>query len=147
VLSTSKLIDAAMSDPIPRPGAAPTAARTTVMMVDDHAATRSAVAALLNRDLPHCRLLPFDSAEQALDVCSSEPPTLVIMDIALPGMNGVEAASLIKHRHPEVTVVMLSNSDMQVYQDGAKAAGAAAFVSKRRIADELVAVLTSLLPA
>ena len=132
-----------MSDPTPRPGAAPTA---TVMMVDDHAATRSAVAALLNRDLPNCRLLAFDCAERALEVCSSEPPTLVIMDIALPGMNGVEAASLIKHRYPQVTVVMLSNSDMQVYQDGAKAAGAAAFVSKRRIADELVAVLTGLLP-
>ena len=136
-----------MPDPIPRPGAAPTAVPATVMMVDDHAATRSAVAALLNRDLPHCRLFACDSAEQALAVCSSQRPTLIIMDIALPGMNGVEATSLIKHRYPDVSVVMLSNSDMQVYRDGAKAAGAAAFVSKRRIADELVAVLTGLLAA
>lgn len=136
-----------MPDPIPSPGAVPTAVPATVMMVDDHAATRSAVAALLNRDLPHCRLLACDSAEQALTVCGSELPALIIMDIALPGMNGVEAASLIKHRYPAVSVVMLSNSDMQVYRDGAKAAGAAAFVSKRRIADELVAVLAGLLPA
>jgi len=146
-LSALELIDAYMPDPIACPGAAPAVAPATVMMVDDHVATRSAVAALLNRDLPHCRLLACDSAEQALEVCSSEPPALVIMDITLPGMNGVEATSLMKHRHPEVTIVMLSNSDMQVYQDGAKAAGAAAFVSKRRIADELVAVITGLLPA
>ena len=136
-----------MPDPIPCPGAAPTVVPATVMMVDDHAATRSAVAALLNRDLPHCRLLACGSAEQALAVCSSELPALIIMDIALPGMNGVEATSLIKHRYPDVSVVMLSNSDMQVYRDGAKAAGAAAFVSKRHIADELVAVLTGLLAA
>ncbi len=136
-----------MPDPIPRPGAAPTAGLATVMMVDDHAATRSAVAALLNRDLPHCRLLACDSAEQALAVCSSQLPTLIIMDIALPGMNGVEATSLIKHRYPDVSIVMLSNSDMQVYRDGAKVAGAAAFVSKRRIADELVAVVAGLLAA
>ena len=136
-----------MPDPIPSPGAVPAAVPATVMMVDDHAATRSAVAALLNRDLPHCRLLACDSAEQALAVCGSELPALIIMDIALPGMNGVEAASLIKHHYPAVSVVMLSNSDMQVYRDGAKAAGAAAFVSKRRIADELVAVLTGLLAA
>jgi len=128
------------------PGAAPVATAVTVLLVDDHAATRTAVASLLNRDFPTWRLLAFGTAEKALEACGSELPALVIMDITLPGMNGVEATSVIKRRYPQVDVVMMSNSDMQVYRDGARAAGAVAFVSKRRIADELRVVLAALLP-
>lgn len=117
----------------------------TILLVEDHAATRAAVATVLGTAFPDCRLLGSDSAEGALDLCASELPRLVIMDIALPKMNGVDAAREIRQRFPQTQVVMLSNHDMQIYRDSAHAAGAAAFVSKRSAATELVPVISALL--
>lgn len=115
-----------------------------VLIVEDHAATRNAVSALLAWAFPDCLLLMAPSAEGAFALCDTETPDLVIMDIALPGMNGIEATKHIKTRHPGTQVVMHSNSDMQVYQDESMLAGAVAFVSKRRTSLELVPVITRL---
>jgi len=115
-----------------------------VLIVEDHAATRNAVSALLAWAFPGCELLIAPSAEGAFLLCDSEVPDLVIMDIALPGMNGIEATRHIKMRYPGTQVVMHSNSDMQVYQDESRLAGAVAFVSKRRTSLELVPVITRL---
>lgn len=115
-----------------------------VLIVEDHAATRNAVSALLAWAFPACQLLIAPSAEGAFALCDVEAPDLVIMDIALPGMNGIEATRHIKARHPGTQVVMHSNSDMQVYQDESMLAGAGAFVSKRRTSLELVPVIIRL---
>ncbi len=115
-----------------------------VLIVEDHAATRNAVSALLAWAFPACRLLIAPSAEGAFALCDVEAPDLVIMDIALPGMNGIEATRHIKALYPGTQVVMHSNSDMQVYQDESMLAGAGAFVSKRRTSLELVPVIIRL---
>jgi DNA-binding NarL/FixJ family response regulator len=116
-----------------------------ILLVDDHRGTRSAVLALLCQAFPQHHLLGADSAESALSMVTTHPPAMVIMDIALPGMNGVDATRRIKALSPRTHVVMLSNSDMQVYQDSSLAAGASAFVSKRRSSSELVPVVSALL--
>ena len=123
----------------------------TILIVEDHPATRQAVVALfdgalLNGVLPSCRLMAVDSAEGALSLCADEVPAVVIMDISLPGMNGIEATQRIRAQFPQVQVVMHSSNDMQVYRDESAAVGACAFVSKGRNSSELIAVVSRLLP-
>ena len=77
----------------------------------------------------------------------SAAPQVVIMDIALPGMSGIEATRRIKAAFPDTQVVMHSSYDMRVYREGAAAAGASAFVRKSRVVTELVPVVAGLLPA
>lgn len=112
-----------------------------IVLVEDHIATRDAVAQLISQELPRACVLGVHSAEALLELCARELPQLVVMDISLPGMNGIEASRQLTSRFAALRVVMLSNYDMQVYRDGALAAGACAFVSKQRIHQELTAVL------
>lgn len=117
------------------------------MVVEDHPATRAALVELLQAAFPLCALVAADRAERALDLCTAAAPHVVIMDIALSGMSGIEATRRIKATWPDTRVVMHSGYDMRVYRDGAAAAGASAFVRKGKNVSELVPVVASLLAA
>ncbi|MFT3906564.1 MAG: response regulator transcription factor [Steroidobacteraceae bacterium] len=118
----------------------------SILIVEDHPATRTAVTALLRQAFPQSQVLSADCAEAAFAICELTVPALVIMDIGLPGMNGVEATRRIKQQFGATRVVMLTHSDMDVFRHGAVAAGASAFVSKQQVHAQLIDVLHSLLP-
>ncbi len=71
-------------------------------------------------------------------------PQLIIMDIRLPGANGIEATRKIKSLSPQVSVIVHSNHDQKIYRQQCKAAGADAFVSKARTHVELVSAILPL---
>ena len=119
----------------------------TILVVEDHPATLAALLELLEAAFPRCVLVAARAAEQALRLCASAAPHIVIMDIALPGISGIEATRRIKAAFPATQVVMHSSYDMRVYRDDAAAAGASAFVRKGKTASELLPVVASLLPA
>lgn len=116
----------------------------TILVVEDHDATREAVMTLIAGALPGCSLVAAGSAGAAVDACAARPPEVVVMDIALPDMNGIEAARRIKDMHPGTLVVMHSANDHQVYRDEAALAGASAFVRKGRCSARLAAVIAGL---
>ncbi len=119
----------------------------TLLVVDDHAAIRETVVALVAAEYPRCRFLEAGSAEDALALCLAERPDLVILDITLPGIDGFEATRRIKELCPQTLIVMHSISDQPVYQAASLAAGASAFVGKGRNSRRLVPVIASLMPA
>lgn len=119
----------------------------TILVVEDHPATLAALLELLEAAFPECALLAAEGGERALELCSAAVPDVVIMDIALPGMSGIEATLRIKALLPGTRVVMHSSYDMRVYREGAAAAGACAFVRKSKVGSELVPVVASLLSA
>ena len=119
----------------------------TLLVVDDHAGVRQTVMALVSTEFPHFRLLEAECGEDALTLCGTEQPDLVVLDITLPGMDGFEATRRIKAAWPRIVVVMHSSSDMPVYRDASLAAGAAAFVGKGRNSRTLVPIIAGLLPA
>jgi DNA-binding NarL/FixJ family response regulator len=123
------------------------AATFTLLVVDDHAGVRQTVIALVSMEFPHFRLLEAECAEDALTLCGTEQPDLVVLDITLPGMDGFEATRRIKAAWPRIVIVMHSSSDMPVYRDASLAAGAAAFVGKGRNSRTLVPIIAGLLPA
>jgi DNA-binding NarL/FixJ family response regulator len=117
----------------------------TIMVVEDHPPTLAALLELLEAAFPECAVLGAEGAERALDLCAAAAPDVVIMDIALSGMSGIEATLRIKAVLPDTRVVMHSSYDMRVYREGAAAAGASAFVRKGKVGGELVPVVADLL--
>ena len=118
-----------------------------LLIVEDHAPTRAAVQSLLGAAFPACRLLTAGSAERALELCAEDAPHVVVMDIVLPGIDGIEATRRIKSLLPDTGVVMLSSHDLAIYRDAATGAGAGSFVTKSRTFWDLVPAVNSLLPA
>ena len=117
-----------------------------ILVVEDHPPTLAAVQALVSAAFPECRVLGAERAESALELCAGYAPQVVIMDIALPGIDGIEATRRIKAFLLDTCVVVHSSHDMQVFREGAAAAGASAFVTKSRTFTDLVPAIAGLLP-
>ena len=117
----------------------------TILIVEDHAVVRRSLCAWLSVMLPDCRLVEAQSGEEALALTDAQPPDLVLMDIGLPGMNGIEATRRIKAIAPKTPVVMLSIHEEEAFKLDATAAGASAFVCKRVMQTELMPVIQTLL--
>jgi DNA-binding NarL/FixJ family response regulator len=110
----------------------------TVSIVEDNEQLRSTLARVLNRAEGFRCVSHFGNAEDALKTIPQERPEVVLMDINLPGMNGVECVRQLKQVLPQTQIVMLT-----VYEDtenifNALAAGAAGYLLKRTKTDELL---------
>ena len=81
------------------------------------------------------------SAEQALELVESLAPDLVLMDINLPGMNGVDATRHLLADHPGVVSVLVSTYEADDLPSGAASSGALAYVHKEHLDGDLVEVL------
>jgi DNA-binding NarL/FixJ family response regulator len=115
-----------------------------LLIVDDHVQVRTGLRELLIVSFPNCRVLEAGNGEDAFDLVCAEQPDIVLMDIQLPGINGIEATRRIKAAHPLVQVVIVSIHDSTEYRRDAQAAGAAAYVFKNRLHTELVPALKAL---
>jgi two-component system nitrate/nitrite response regulator NarL len=82
-----------------------------VLIADDHPMARSAVRSLLEADDSFDIAGEAASGDEAVRLCQQLLPELVLMDIHMPGMSGLEATRAIKRRHPQMKVVMLTVSD------------------------------------
>ena len=125
----------------------PSQPSVTILIVEDHPATLAAVQRLVSKAFPACRTLTAGSAKRALELCTNHhAPDVVVMDIVLPEMDGIEATRRVKALLPHTRVVMHSSHDLPMYRDAAAVAGADAFVSKNKTFSELVPAITRLLP-
>ncbi|MGD9078055.1 MAG: response regulator, partial [Desulfobacterales bacterium] len=78
----------------------------SIYIVDDEAVARNGLKQALKKK--NYEVAAFETAEAALKAIDKRPPDLVLLDIGLPGISGVEALEIIKERHPEVIVVMIT---------------------------------------
>jgi two-component system, NarL family, invasion response regulator UvrY len=104
----------------------------SVIVVDDQAPFRLAAKAVLRR------LACFDfageasSGREAIELVDAVRPELVLMDINMPEMSGIEATRRIVSAHPEVVVFLCSTRDAADLPPDAAASGASAYISKER---------------
>jgi two-component system invasion response regulator UvrY len=71
------------------------------------------------------------SGAEALDAVTRRSPALVLLDVRMPGMDGIETAARISERHPDVVIVLMSIEDSPALAPAARASGAAVLVRKR----------------
>lgn len=108
-----------------------------VMLVDDHAVVRSGLGAFL---LAHDDLElagEASSGERAVAMCQQTQPDVVLMDLMMPGMDGVTATKLIREKYPAVQVIALTSFKEREMVEGALQAGAIGYLLKDVSADEL----------
>jgi DNA-binding NarL/FixJ family response regulator len=119
--------------------------RPSILVVEDFQLLRSSVMQWLRIRFPGIHINGVGTAEEALEHARISRPDVVLMDIDLPGINGFEATSLLRVRAPQTAVVMLTMHDTPSHRHAAASAGAAAFVAKADLEDQLGSTLEVLL--
>jgi DNA-binding NarL/FixJ family response regulator len=104
-----------------------------VVVVDDDAAFRAAAAALLGVADGFVVAAQADSWEAASGLLTDEVRVLVLMDINMPGVDGIAAAEIIRHDRPDVPVVLMSTYDPADLPAAALACGACAYIRKEQL--------------
>ena len=112
-----------------------------LLIVDDHALVREGLRARLQSEAGIDVVGEAASAAEALEVAQALRPDVVLMDVALRGTNGIEAARELLRRDPGLRVLMLSMHDDPAYRRAAAAAGASGYVLKDSAAAEIVEAL------
>ena len=77
----------------------------TIFVVDDEQVVREGISGVLRK---YYHVEAFRSGESAIDSMSSTPPDMVLLDVGLPGMSGIQALKRIKQRHPDMIVIMIT---------------------------------------
>ncbi|MGD0412470.1 MAG: response regulator transcription factor [Verrucomicrobiota bacterium] len=111
---------------------------STVSIVEDNDQLRATLARLLNRAEGFQCLGQYPDAETALAALPASPPDVVLVDINLPGMNGVELVRRLKQAAPQILAVMLTAYEDTENIFNALAAGAAGYLLKRAPRSELL---------
>jgi len=108
-----------------------------IVLADDHALVRAGIRRLVEETPPNQVVGEADDGEQAVELVQREAPELVITDIGMPRMNGLELAAWLKHNRPEVRVIILSMHAAEEYVAEALASGARGYLLKRSAPEEL----------
>ena len=112
-----------------------------VLLVEDHPMTRAGLALFVNAHADLELVGEVASGEEALECCARVRPDVVLMDIKLPGMDGIEATRQITHRYPDVQVVALSNFQDSTMVQEILQAGAISYLVKSVSAEDLIAAI------
>ena len=115
----------------------------TVVLADDHRIFRKGLKSLLSEKAHIEVLAEADDGDEALKKAAQYKPHLVIMDIGMPKMDGVEATRQIKERFPDTEVVILSMHAKKAYIDQVLKAGAKGYVLKDSDEDNLIAAINT----
>ncbi len=111
--------------------------RIRVLLVDDHAMVREGLRSVLETYADVEVVGEALDGEEAVSFVDQFQPSVVVMDINMPKMNGIEATALIKVRHPHVVVIGLSVNASGENQHAMKTAGAAVLLTKEAAVDDL----------
>ncbi|TET52502.1 MAG: response regulator transcription factor [Anaerolineales bacterium] len=117
----------------------------TILIVEDHDVVRKSLREWLGAVFPSFDLVEAATGEEAVTLARERPLRAVVMDIGLPQMSGIEATRRIKQAAPATEVVILTIHEGAAYRADATAAGASAYVPKRKMRALLVPTLTALL--
>jgi DNA-binding NarL/FixJ family response regulator len=109
-----------------------------VLIADDHRLFAEALEAILDGDERISVLGHAGDGEEAVRLAQQLSPDVVLMDISMPVMDGIEAAEAIRATDRGARILMLTGSNSRSDVDRSRQAGAAGYVTKDRIAAELI---------
>lgn len=112
-----------------------------LLLVDDHAVVRSGLRMLLASEADVEIVGEAGSGSEAVSAAGSARPNVILMDIGLPDMTGIEAARVIKSKFPNIFIVALTIHEDEEYFFKMLEAGASGYVPKRAAPDELLTAI------
>lgn len=123
----------------------PVTENTSVFVVEDHAIVREGLHALLSLD-PHLEVIgETDNGRDAVRLVGVLKPDLIITDLSMPGMNGIEAIREIRNRYPSVRIIVLTVHRTEEHIRAALEAGANGYVLKNSTHAELLTAIRSVI--
>jgi NarL family two-component system response regulator LiaR len=112
-----------------------------ILIADDHTLLRNGIRALLEDQMDIIVVGEADDGREAVRLVEQLHPNVVLMDISMPLLNGLEATRQIKREHPETNVLVLTMYDHEEYFREVLDAGASGYIIKKAAASELVAAI------
>jgi DNA-binding NarL/FixJ family response regulator len=110
----------------------------SVLIVDDNAFIRQALCEVFKRDADFEVCGEAENGKQAIEEAQELHPDLIVLDLSMPVMNGLDAARVLKQRMPTVPLIMFSEYSNTFSEQEARPAGISAFVSKSEHVSVLV---------
>ena len=112
-----------------------------VLIADDHAIMRSGLRLLLERERDLSVAAEASDGREAIDSLDRQPADIVVMDVGMPGLNGIDATAQIVRKHSRTGVVILSMHSDETYVLRCLRAGARGYVLKEAAETELIAAI------
>ena len=112
--------------------------RVRVWVVDDQASFRLATAATLAAMNDFVMAGQCETGESAIELMRNASAEIVLMDIHMPGMGGIEATRRIRAAHPDLMVLLMSTYDVEDLPAAAADCGAAAYLHKEQLSPDLL---------
>ncbi|MBP0624683.1 response regulator transcription factor [Cupriavidus consociatus] len=117
----------------------------TILIVDDHPPVRVVLKTHLSQVLGVTHVLEADNGQAAVEIVRQYAPDVVILDLDIPKINGLDVIPRLKSVHPGVRILVISGQDQNTFAPRARQAGAHGFVSKTQEISEIVRCAESVL--
>src|SRR5689334_1496919 len=112
-----------------------------ILLADDHAIVREGIRKLLETDSDLAIVAEAANGREAVAFAAKTSPDVVIMDLAMPVMNGLTATRLITNRQKEVKVIVLTSHDSDINVKELREAGASGYLLKQSDSAELLSAI------
>ena len=112
-----------------------------LLIADDHGVLRAGLRALLNAEPEFEVVGEAETGEEALHMAESLRPDVVLLDVSMPGLSGIEVTREMKARFPDMRVLILTVHEDETLLREALRAGAAGYIVKRAVEEELIAAI------
>lgn len=109
-----------------------------ILVVDDHDLVRMGLSRILDDTEGFCVVGTASSGEEAMVLAKELEPDVMMMDVKMPGMGGVEATKRIKLANKNIQVIAVTSCDDDLYPSKLMRAGASAYLTKRATPDEMI---------
>jgi DNA-binding NarL/FixJ family response regulator len=116
-----------------------------IILVDDHKLLRDGLRNIIEQRANMHIIGEASNGREAIKICSKLVPDVLVMDIAMPGLNGIEAAIQIHKSNPKIKIIGLSMHSTKQFIQGMFRAGAFGYLLKDGDADELITAITTVM--
>ena len=120
---------------------------TSILIVDDNQGVRSTLMRILQKGQEFRVVGEAEDGSEALELARALLPDLILMDLAMPRVNGLEATRRIKLERPETKVIIFTRHQEDAYRQAAAQSGADAFLTKGAQLAELLATIRQVVQA